>query len=259
MVKFFDFPGQPAYEHFRRGLITDAKDINSTGIIWTVLYQTYFMDHKTFILSHNRDAPESVGQHSFPAIHYYYAPAAGSQEAKFEIAVLVEAMDMNDPNRNWNADATYAYKYLKALDEANPSHKSYGVISAGTNFVLFEVIGRGAPNYLIGSATSPASFLDPGNRAQIEVEIEKIRSVAESGLCKFLPDIRNAPVSSTEGVVKGHNTVTTTKTQGTSAPSSSTGAKQAHSMGKTAVSAPARSASPAQSSGSASRSTSARN
>lgn len=193
MVKFFDFPGQPDYEKFRRGLITDAKDIISTALIWNVLYQTYFLEHKNFLFSRFFDAPETVGDHSFPAIYYYYAAATPSHEAKFELALLVEAMDMNDADLNWDAEASYAHQYFNDLDEGSQSHVSYGVISAGTNFVLFEVIGKETPNYLIGNATSPASFLDDRIRMQVEVEIEKIKKAAESGLCKFLPDIKKAP------------------------------------------------------------------
>lgn len=48
---------------------------------------------------------------------------------------------------------------LKDLDLAHPERKSFDILLAGSNFVLFEFTGRNDPVFLLGEPTKLAHFV----------------------------------------------------------------------------------------------------
>lgn len=75
---------------------------------------------------------------------------------------------------------------LREMDKAYPEAKSLGALTAGSNFVLFEVTGRNDPVFLVGEPKRLAHFLEDAEA--LERAICDIRDVAVLVECKC-PDI----------------------------------------------------------------------
>lgn len=112
--------------------------------------------------------------------------AGGARGARWTRVMLVEVMDPRDPELSWDVQRSDVYEELREMDKAHPEAKSLGALTAGSNFVLFEVTGRNDPVILVGEPKRLAHFLEDAEA--LERAICDISDVAVSGGCKC-PDI----------------------------------------------------------------------
>lgn len=125
--------------------------------------------------------PARVPKRRFPMVEQQYCKDKDSPSRSTR-AILVEVMDPNDPELSWDVKNSDVYKALRDLDLSYPERKSFGALSAGSNFVLFEVTGRNDPVFLVGEPTKLAHFVI--DVESLEQKLKVIHQIAGSGMCK---------------------------------------------------------------------------
>lgn len=98
------------------------------------------------------EKPARVPKRRFPMVEHQYCKDKDSP-SRLTRTILVEVMDPNDPELSWDAKNSDVYKVLRDLDLTHPDRTSFGPLSAGSNFVLFEVTGRNDPVFLVEEPT----------------------------------------------------------------------------------------------------------
>lgn len=110
----------------------------------------------------------------------------GARGARWTRVILVEVMEPRDPELSWDVRRSDVYEELREMDKVHPEAKSLGALTAGSNFVLFEVTGTNDPVFLVGEPKRLAHFLEDAEA--LERAICDITDVAVLGGCKC-PDI----------------------------------------------------------------------
>lgn len=163
-------------------LISNARLAGDITHVWGHIFHQAFpiFSHLPAYLLHNYlfDRNPKVPGRRFP-VAYINKP---DDEEPLRRMVLVEAMDVD--NAGWDAEASYIYDVLKNSDSKNPTRKTLGILSAGRSFVLFEVIGKEAPTFLIGAKDAPSDLLDEPSSAALEAHFGAIKGEAIDGHCK---------------------------------------------------------------------------
>lgn len=184
--------------HFRDTFAT-ADTVVLTARCWYLVLYKYFSHIETqssaiFFVFALLDKPLREPERRFPTVEYQYFSPQTEKCGRSTRVVLVEVMDPRDPELSWDVKSSFVYGELRKLDVTHPERKSFGALSAGSNFVLFEVTGRDDPVFLAGEPTKLAHFIEDAEA--LERAICNIRAVAVLGGCKCSdPDPEPCPRS----------------------------------------------------------------
>lgn len=179
MVEYLTFNSPDITDDVRTMFMT-ANTVKITARCWYQVLNRYFVNNSTFIIYPLEDKPSRVPQRRYPMVEYQYY--AKPQPKRMTRVLLVEVMDPTDLEIHWDVKNSEVYKDLRDLDGAHPERKSFGALSAGSHFVLFEVTGKGDPVFLVGSPEKRAHFIN--DAAALEAKIHHFQQVAKNGSCK---------------------------------------------------------------------------
>ena len=194
------------------------------------IFDRYFKSNDKFTHSgiSGDFVPKATG-HKFPAVTYY-----PDKQPNLHRVMIVEAMDTT--NATWDVKKSDAYTFLKGLDATQSAHKALGVLSAGHEFVLFEVTGGQDPKLLLGASATRASLLDEKTSLDLEKFINEIKTSAKSGKCKAFTPQPDPPAAKT-GLSRPVTPVQSTKGSRSNSPVPRVGSPSTATKGATNVKA----------------------
>lgn len=174
MVKYLELT-------YIRNMFETANSDALTARCWYEIFYSYFFQRDAFAVGPFMEKAARIPKRRFPMVEHQYCKDKASPSRSTR-AILVEVMDPNDPELSWDVMNSGVYEELKDLGLVHPERKSFGILSAGSNFVLFEVTGRSDPVFLLGEPTKLAHFVIDAE--PLEQEMQAIHKVARAGMCK---------------------------------------------------------------------------
>lgn len=213
LAQYLKFKDSSALSPQLKARLTKARTVDDVTPVWARIFSKYFDSSEYYLYSHMIKRDRRVPGHKFPAVTYIDKQSRDEPNRR---VMLVEAMNLQ--GATWDAKASDIYSVLRGLDSTHGARKALGVLSAGRQFVLFEVTGMQEPKYLIGSPKAPADLLDEATSLSLEKQINGIKATVRAGGCKaFVPP----PVSAT--VVAGSGGKAISLKPGSPAPASRSG------------------------------------
>lgn len=178
-----------------------ANSIHTTAQCWYQILFRYFLNNTDptfadFLVGPFMEKIARVPGRRFPMVEHAQCSSPiqahadeetdGARGARWTRVILVEVMEPRDPELSWDVRRSDVYEELREMDKVHPEAKSLGALTAGSNFVLFEITGRNDPVFLVGEPTKLGHFIEDADA--LERAICDIRDVAVLGGCKC-PDI----------------------------------------------------------------------